>query len=74
MDNLPRQKLGEIIARYGHDLSDDPRRTEALLRDHCGAYKREIFVLVSALREQVAADLLSSQGSVPREEIGRAHV
>ncbi len=67
MDDLPRQKLGELIARYGHALSDDPRRTGALLRDFCGEYKREIFVLVSALREQVAVDLLASQGSVPRE-------
>jgi len=67
MNDLPRQTLCEIIAQYGHSLSDDPRRTEALLRDFCGAYKREIFVLVSALREQVAADLLASQDNVPHQ-------
>jgi WD40 repeat protein len=67
VNDLPRQKLGEIIAQYGPSLSDDPRRTEALLRDFCGAYKREIFCLVSALREQVAADLLASRDSVPRQ-------
>jgi len=67
MNNLPRQKLCEIIAQYGHSLRDDPRRTEALLRDFCGEYKREIFVLVSALRERVAADLLTLQDSMPHE-------
>jgi WD40 repeat protein len=67
VNDLPRQKLCQIIAQYGPSLADDPRRTEALLRDFCGEYKREIFVLVSALREQVAADLLTSQTSVPRE-------
>jgi WD40 repeat protein len=56
-----------MIAQYGSSLADDPRRTEALLRDFCGAYKREIFVLVSALREQVASDLLAQQSSVPHE-------
>ncbi len=67
MNDIPRQKLCEIIAQYGHSLGDDPRRTEALLRDFCSEYKREIFVLVSALREQVADDLLASQDSMPYE-------
>jgi len=67
MNDLPRQKLCEIVAQYGHSLGDDPRRTEALLRDFCGEYKREIFVLVSALGERVAADLLASRDSVPHE-------
>jgi WD40 repeat protein len=67
VNDLPRQKLCQIIAQYGPALTDDARRTEALLRDFCGEYKREIFVLVSALRGQVAADLLTSQTSVPRE-------
>ncbi len=67
MNDIPRQRLCEIVAQYGHSLGDDPRRTEALLRDLCGEYKREIFVLVSALREQVAEGLLTSRDSVPHE-------
>jgi hypothetical protein len=67
MNELPRQKLRELIAAYSRSLCDDPRRCEALLRDYCGAHKREINVLVSALRERVAADLLGSQGAVPPE-------
>ena len=67
MNELPRQKLCELITQYGRSLCDDPRRTEALLRDFCGEHKREIFCLVSALKERVAADLLASQDGVPQE-------
>jgi WD40 repeat protein len=67
MNDLPRQTLIQLIARYGLSLSADPKRTEGLLRDFCGEYKREIFVLVSALREEVAADLLALRDSVPYE-------
>lgn len=67
MHDLPRQKLCELIASHGRSLCDDPRRCEGLLRDHCGAHKREISVLVSALKERVVADLLGSQSAVPPE-------
>jgi hypothetical protein len=67
MDNLPRQKLREIVTEYGRSLCDDPKRCEALLRDYCGEYKREIDALVSALTGGVAAELISSQDRVPAE-------
>ena len=67
MNDLPRQKLCEIINRYGHSLCDEPLRLEGLLRDFCGQYRREISVIVGALRERVAADLLSSQHTIPLE-------
>ena len=60
MNNMPRQKLCEIIASYGPSLSDDPRRCEGLLRDLCGQHRREIHVLVGALKEGVATELQSS--------------
>lgn len=69
MHELPRQKLCELIATYGRSVCDDPRRCEGLLRDYCGVYKREIHVLVSALKERVAADLLGSHSGVPREVV-----
>jgi hypothetical protein len=65
MNDLPKQKLREIIVQYGRALCDDPQRCEALLRDFCGQYRKEISVLVSALRERVPADLLASQKSTP---------
>ena len=58
MHDEPRQKLRELIMEYGRSLCDDPRRCEALLKDYCGQYKREIFVLVNALRNRVVDDLL----------------
>jgi F-box protein 11 len=36
-----------------------------LLLDHAGQYRREVRVLVSALEEKVAADLLRVSGSIP---------
>ncbi len=66
MHDLPRQKLRELIVQYGRSLCDDPRRCEALLKDYCGQYKREIFVLVGALKNRVAEDLLKTSAGVPQ--------
>lgn len=67
MHDLPQQKLGEIIAKYGSSLGDDPQRCEGLLRDFCGQYRKEIAALVGAVKEGVPKELLSSQHSVPPE-------
>ncbi|HEX8175652.1 MAG TPA: right-handed parallel beta-helix repeat-containing protein [Pyrinomonadaceae bacterium] len=67
MNNLPREKLREIIARHGRALLEDPRRCEGLLRDYCGQYRREVSVLVMALEERVPIDLLSAPANAPRE-------
>ena len=66
MHDAPRQKLRELIIEYGRSLCDDPRRCEAFLKDYCGQYKQEIFVLVSALKNRVAADLLKTSVGVPQ--------
>jgi hypothetical protein len=60
MNDLPRQKLKEIIVQHGRVLCDDPKRCEAFLRDYCGQYGREIFILISALKKGVAKDILDS--------------
>ncbi|MFO1422242.1 MAG: formylglycine-generating enzyme family protein [Candidatus Competibacteraceae bacterium] len=65
MHDLPRQKLRELLVQYGRSLCDDPRRCEALLKDYCGQYKREIFVLISALKNRVAEDLINASAGVP---------
>lgn len=67
MNNLPRQTLRQIIAKYGQDLCSDARRCEGLLKDLCGEYRREINVLVNALEERVPLDLLAAGSSMPRE-------
>ena len=65
MNDEPREKLRELIVEYGRSLCNDPRRCEALLKDYCGQYKREIFVLISALKNRVADDLLKTSAGVP---------
>lgn len=67
MNELVRQKLLEIVLKHGRSPLSDPRLCESLLKDYCGQYKKEIFVLVCAAREQVATDLLTSQEGMPRE-------
>ena len=65
MNDEPREKLCELIVEYGRSLCNDPRRCEALLKDYCGQYKREIFVLITALKNRVADDLLKTSAGVP---------
>lgn len=67
MNNLPRQKLLEIVRRHGHEIITEPRRCEGLMRDNFPAHRREIAVLTAALEERIPADLLASGKSpVPR--------
>jgi len=65
MEPSVRDTLRQLIVRYGHSLCDDPRRCEAMLRDLCGQHKREVFILVSALKQRVASDLLGGSGGLP---------
>ncbi len=60
MNNLPRQKLIEIVRRHGREIIAAPRRCEGLMRDNFPAHRREIAVLTSALEERVPAELLAS--------------
>jgi len=70
MNDLPRQKLQELISQYGRSLCDDPRRCEAMLKDLCrNEHKREITVLISALRENMPAELIKQAATVPIEVI-----
>jgi hypothetical protein len=69
MNDLPRQKLAELIAQHGAALCDDPRRCNALLKEQCGTYKAEIRVLVGALTEGIADRLRSVPADTPRQEL-----
>ena len=66
MNNLPRQKLVEIVAKHGVSVVENPRRCEGLLRDYCGKFRREVSVLTMALEERVAFDLLAAKNT-PRQ-------
>jgi hypothetical protein len=65
MYNEARQTLGDLVEKFGADLSEDPLRLEALLRDYAGTYRREIAVLVGAAREGVPRELRDPHVSMP---------
>ncbi len=67
MNNIPRQQLKELLEKYGHGLCDEPNKLEAMLRDLCPQYKREINLIISALKEKVAADFITSSNATPKE-------
>ena len=65
MEPRVRDSLRQLIVRYGHALCEDPPRCEAMLRDLCGQHKREITVLIRALKQRVATDLLATSAGLP---------
>ena len=67
MNDSVREKLQEIISQYGRSLCDEPKRCKSLLLDFCGKDRREIFILIAALKEGVATDLLNSSNSISQQ-------
>ncbi|MGH9483778.1 MAG: hypothetical protein ACRD1F_01875, partial [Terriglobales bacterium] len=58
-----RHHLVHLVATYGLEMCADPWRCEALLRDLCGGGGREIFWLISALRQNLIADIRAAHGN-----------
>lgn len=70
MHDLPRQKLCELINCHGTILCEDAKRCESFLRDVCTSkYNREVFVLINAIKEGVAKDLLNPPRGLPNEAL-----
>jgi hypothetical protein len=69
LGELARLKLREAISAYGRSAFQEPRRCEAILRDYCPMAQREIFLLVSALRENIAAELLGGSEGLPESAV-----
>lgn len=70
MHDFPRQKLCELIDQHGTIIGEDAERCEFFLRNACGGeYKREVFVLVNAIREDVAKELLNPPQGLPIEVV-----
>jgi hypothetical protein len=73
MSPEPLEALCRLSKTYGRALCREPQRMEAMLRDLCPEHKREVFLLVSALKEQIVPDLMSVQvgtlGGVPEEVV-----
>lgn len=64
MHDLPRQKLHELIRRFGASLAEEPSRCKGMLKDLCGEYRKEVSGLLIALEEGIPAELLRSTVSV----------
>jgi hypothetical protein len=67
MNDIPRQKLAELVGRFGFPLCEDHQRCEGLLKDVCGKYKAEINVLVCAARDNVGKELLQTSSGLSKE-------
>lgn len=65
MDDTPKYVLCSLISKYGKSICNEPGRLEGMLRDLCGAYNKEIFVLIHALRGGVAEALVRTESSIP---------
>ena len=59
MDDAVLVPLREIVSEGGPEICRNAQRVEALLRDLAGGHRREIAVLVGAVREGVPAELLT---------------
>ncbi|MEZ0295625.1 MAG: right-handed parallel beta-helix repeat-containing protein [Candidatus Methylacidiphilales bacterium] len=60
MNDIPREKLREILARHGKKVGEDARLCQALLTDYCGEHRGENYLLVSVVRERLVMDMVSS--------------
>ena len=65
----PRQQLQYIISHYGRSIGDETQRCEALLKDLCPQNKRDVNLLMGALREGMAKELLKSNQLLPIETV-----
>ncbi len=72
--DIPRAKLKELVEKNGESLLTDPDRCEGLLKDYCGAYRREISALVGALEERIPLELKSSWQTAMTPEAMRARL
>ncbi len=62
MNNEVRKELVNLVATYGSDeISTNIRKVEGLLRDYCGEHKREIAVLISAMKNRIPEEILNAK-------------
>jgi nitrous oxidase accessory protein NosD len=62
MSTPPRQILTDLVARYGEGMMGSPLRCEGLLKDYCGEFRREIYVLTSCLRVGLVEQMRRQSG------------
>ncbi len=66
INNIPRERLREIVNIYSQTIIENPKRLHALLADHChGENKREINAIMSSLEEKIPHEILKLKTTVP---------
>jgi len=58
LNEQPRTQLRTMLVQYGQSVCQDAKRCEALLRDFCPEHKRELNLLIAALKEGIPQELL----------------
>jgi len=64
MADYVAERLKEIIIRFGPSILDEPARCEAVLRDYAGGHKKEINLLIAAIKAGVIHDLRANATGV----------
>ena len=64
LNDHPRKQLQIMIVQFGRTVCDNPKRCEALLRDFCPEHKRELNLLIAALKENIPQELLNAPAHI----------
>jgi formylglycine-generating enzyme required for sulfatase activity len=67
MIDVPRTTIIGLVLRFGSELGNDPQRCQALLRDLCGSYKKEITALTSVIHSGIINELHDPKGTSPEK-------
>jgi hypothetical protein len=65
LDNHPRTQLCFIIQQYGQVIINEPKRCKALLSDLAPQNRLEINLLIAALEQNIAQELLHPSALIP---------
>jgi len=63
------KNLIEIAEKYGHSIFNDDKKLEGLLKDYCGSYKKEINLLLIAVKSGAAKELMGYNKNIPIESV-----
>ncbi len=70
MQDFPREKLCELVEQHGSSLGEDAERCDFFLRNACGSeHKREVFVLVNAVKEGIPKELINPPQALPLDVV-----
>jgi hypothetical protein len=69
MNDLPRQKLAEILAEQGIETAEDARRCKGLLNEKCPQHRKENRALADAIVEGVVGELRGAGPGEPAEAL-----